>query len=442
MSTKKKYEGFRCNGQYFFCSFPLSLDTYNGCTHFCRYCFSYFNYLINQATKGKNFYTDYLSTNFNVIERAFRDKPTDKDTKTLKTYRKLIKERMPIHWGGISDPFSGFELIDKEHVSLKLLKLFNEFQYPIIMSTKSKWIVDNPEYLKEIQENKNFIFQVSLITTNEKLDKVEPGTSVAKRLELIEKVSKTNRVVVRCQPFIPNFCEEDIEEYIKTIAKKGASALTIEFLKLSAFTSPTVKKAIKDLGVILGYDVARYYKYKGVMTATDVEIRTELKRPTIQKFKDLAHKYGMEFYCADNALRDMGDGPICCGIPENYPGFENYFKANISTGLFKAKKDGVMKFEDVYGKLRPHEKEFLSQPVSKWLNLGTAEHHVMHSEHTFLDKAGFQWDNPGHQNSPAKFFDSIEVAGKDKKGHLIYKYKRHEAPSKGVRGSTRDKTDR
>ena len=261
--------------------------------------------------------------NFRNLERAFEEEK-EGDSKQIKIYRRLVKARVPIHWGGVSDPFSMYEVHSDEKVSLKCLKLFNKHQYPVIMSTKSIWLKDAPEYIKEIQENKNFIFQVSLISFNERMKVIEPGTSVEARLDMIRLFSKTNRVVVRCQPFIPNLdTDEEIENFLKTIAECGANAVTMEFLKLSNFTIPEVKKALEEMSQAIGYDVVRFYKFKGKKAGTDTELKTEYKLPIMIKFRDLAHKYGLEFYSADNVIRDYGDGFTCCGVPDNYPGFEN-----------------------------------------------------------------------------------------------------------------------
>lgn len=427
MKIQNSYEGLRCNGQFIYCSFPFSLDTYQGCTHNCQYCFSYFNYLINASTKGKNFFEETKSINYEAIKKCFDNtEPLEKDSNLIKIYKGLIKERMPIHWGGIADPFSSFESLNEEKVSLKFLKLFNKYQYPVIMSTKSKWLVDNEEYLKEITENKNLILQVSLISINPELNKIENNTSIEKRLELIKKISPTNRVVVRCQPFIPGLSDKNIEEYMSTIAQCGAKAVTIEFLKLTNFKTTAVKKAINELSNNLGYDLIKFYKFKGAMTSTDTELKTSYKLPILLRFKELAHMYGLEFYSADNALRDYGDSPICCGIPLNYPGFEKYFSCNTSVALFKSKEKPELRYEDLFSDEKLHDKIFLSNMLSTFQNLGSSEGHLRYNKKTMLDKLAYVWDNPKNYNNPASFFHNLVISGKDKNGHLIYKYKKND----------------
>lgn len=436
MKYQKSYNSPRLNGQYPFCSFPLALDTYSGCTHLCKYCFSYTNYLINCSTKGndKDFFAMAKTINIRNLERAFEEE-NPKDSKQIKIYRKLIKQRVPMHWGGVSDPFSEYELFSDEKVSLKCLKLFNKHQYPIIMSTKSKWLHKHPEYLKEMQENKNFIFQVSLISFNEKMKQIEPGTTVEDRLKLIEIMAKTNRVVVRCQPFVPNLdTDEEIEHFLKTLSELGVSAVTIEFLKLSAFQTKEVKQVMNELSEALGYDVLKFYRFKGQKAGTDFELRFSYKLPILIKFRDLCHKYGMEFYSAENSMREYGDGYSCCGVPKEYPGFENRMKAQSSNAIFKARENGRVYYKDIFGNMAESDKAFLEEEIGPWLNLGSTEGHLRSEGKTFLDKASQIWDNPSSPNNPAQFFKNLEIDGLDEDGHIIYKYIKSEGSCKGCEG--------
>ncbi len=424
MEYQKTYNSPRLNGQFSFCSFPFALDTYSGCTHLCKYCFSYTNYLINCSTKNNeaDFFAMAKTINIKNLERAFEEEKP-KDSKQIKIYRKLIQARMPMHWGGISDPFSEYELFNDDKVSLQCLRLFNKHQYPIIMSTKSKWLVNHPEYLKEMQENKNFIFQVSLISLNERMKKIEPGTTVEDRLELLRIMSKTNRTVVRCQPFIPNLdTEEEIETFVKTVADCGVSAVTMEFMKLSSFQTPEVKQAYNELSEALGYDVLRFYKFKGQKAGTDIELRYDYKLPILLKFRDLCHKYGMEFYSAENSMRDFGDGAACCGVPENTPGFEGRMKENSSVAIFKARENGKVYFKDIFGDKESISKLFLNEEIGPWLNLGSTEGHLRSEGKTFLQKTAQIWDNPSSPNNPANFFKNLAIDGLDEDGHIVYKY--------------------
>jgi len=363
--------------------------------------------------------------NIENLTKSF-EKPLAGENIAIKTYRKLMSQRMAIHWGGITDPFSNIERLNQQKTSLQILKLFRQHQYPVIISTKSFWIKDEQEYIENITQNRNLIMQISLISLNNKLEKLESGTSIQARLDSIKLFSKTNRVIVRCQPYIPELDgKEGKELFVKTIAENGAKAMTLEFLKLSSFQNEKGKKVFDEISTILGYDIIKYYKFKGRVSGTDYEIKNRYKFPVIMEFKELCKKYGLEFYCADNAFRSFGDSCICCGIPADYE--INSYKAQTSYALFIAKKKGFVKFSDIVNDDNSeYEKEFLGTEIGSWLNLGSSEKHIQFGKKTFREKLMFIWDNPRNPNNPARFFVDLFADGMDEEGHIIYKYKKYD----------------
>ena len=337
------YDSPRATSQHIFCPFPFSMDTYDGCTHNCNYCFSYFNYLINKATKEKNFATSQRFVDIRHIERIFSNQPQNKKEKELCEF---VKRKIPVHWGGITDPFSDIEA--KHGVSLKILKILQKYQYPFIVSTKNKRLVEG-EYYEVLKRCKNAIVQVSLISTDKRLETIEtnPEITIANRLELIEKASKAvSKVIVRLQPFIPKFCDATCEELIKEVKKRGAKAITAEYLKFSIYSlkHPILKTVIERMGERLGYDMIKYYEQNGRGQNGDREIYPKFKRPSLERLKRLCHENGLEFYCADNEIRDLGDSYICCGLKEEEAPNKSEFQINKM--LFLAKKKGFCTFDD------------------------------------------------------------------------------------------------
>ena len=104
---------------------------------------------------------------------------------------------IPLHWGGCSDPF---QPIEKEYKSsLECLKVFAETQYPFIVSTKGRIIVE-PEYLDLIKKC-NCVIQISAVCSE--YDKLEEGAPPFEgRLEMIKKLSEHKRTIVRIQPYM------------------------------------------------------------------------------------------------------------------------------------------------------------------------------------------------------------------------------------------------
>ena len=105
--------GCKCGTQVILCNLPVRFDTYKGCSHGCKYCF---------AQKKQN------------IAKIQRDE-------TVEALRSFIEGKrgretawcdwnIPIHWGGMSDPFQPIE--KNIRASYDCLKLLAETKYPFI----------------------------------------------------------------------------------------------------------------------------------------------------------------------------------------------------------------------------------------------------------------------------------------------------------------------
>jgi DNA repair photolyase len=412
----EKYSGLRFNSQFPFCSFPFVLDTYSGCNHHCTYCFSYFNSLVHCATREKEvkfgFEKEVKVFDIKEIKTVFLE-PKNIQQKLL---HGAIKQRLPIHWGGVTDPFSHYE---KQYgVSLEIAKFLAAQQYPYIVSTKGS-IVLQPAYKKALADGLNII-QISLISTDKSLNKIELDSSIKDRLEAIEYYASIGKkVVVRCQPYIPKYCRQHYEKLVKEVAKRGAKAITVEFLKLTTYLTPQVKQAYQRLNAGVGFNIVNYYRLYGKKTGSDIELKSGEKANDIYNCRKIAHENGLEFYVADNAFRFIGDSPICCGLKGDEKGFEGHRKCTTSFGLFKAKKEGYLYWEDICD-----EKDCLQNcPFnSNFLNRQNVKYALETKNWSFRDYLRGFWNNPRCSVNPSKFFENLKVAGKDKNGNLFYKW--------------------
>ena len=135
--------------QFRFCGNPFRLDFYKGCDFGCLYCFA--------NARGGNICHQYAEADFSVIEKYINKAfESDKPTKNINV--ELIRNRVPFHIGGMSDPFQTREWEMK--LNYKMIELSNKYEYPIIFSTKTAYLPD--EYY-EILNPKLHAFQVSLM---------------------------------------------------------------------------------------------------------------------------------------------------------------------------------------------------------------------------------------------------------------------------------------
>ena len=266
--------GCKCGSQIILCNLPVRFDTYRGCSHGCRYCF---------AQKK------------NDISHIERDESVDGLRSFIEGKRGNETEwcdwNIPIHWGGMSDPFQPVE--KQIRASYECLKLLAETKYPFVVSTKGRLVAD-PEYLGLLAQC-NCVLQISMVCS--KYDKLEPGCPrYEERLEMLRKVSaRVQRTIVRIQPYMPEVFH-DVMKNIPRIAEAGAYGVIVEGMKFFK-----AKPGMTKIGGDFCYPLPRL-------------------RHDFEAIKAECHRYGLKFYSGENRLRAMGDSMTCCGI-DGLPGF-------------------------------------------------------------------------------------------------------------------------
>lgn len=266
----------KCGSQIMVCDMPVRFDTYEGCTHACAYCFVKLKKDISQVTKGEG-----VKSLENFI-KGHRGKDVS-----------WCDWSIPIHWGGVSDPFQPAERIQK--YSLQALELFAKTKYPFAVSTKGGLIAEEP-YLSLLSQC-NAVVQVSLVSPL--FDSIETGAPpYEERMNIIVKVApKVKRFIVRVQPFVME-AKPDILKAIKRYKEMGVYGITVEGMKYKR-----KKQGLIKLGGDFVYPVKT------------------LKR-AFEEIKAVCHKYGLVFYSAENRLRNMGDSLSCCGT-DGLKGFKS-----------------------------------------------------------------------------------------------------------------------
>lgn len=272
----------KCGSQICICDLPVRYDSYIGCAHACAYCF----------VKRKN--------DIAIVERGETAKNLAKFIAGERSSEcKWVDWDIPIHYGGMSDPFQPVER--EKHYTLEALKVFAETKYPVVISTKGRLCIEEP-WLSLLREC-NVVVQISMACSS--YDKLETGApTYEERLHMVEVLSKNvPRVIARCQPYMHE-CFEEILGNVKRLAEAGAHGIIFEGMKF-------VKK--KPGLVRVGGD----WTYPVDVVKRDYSL-----------LKAECHKYGLAFYCGENRLREMGDSLTCCGI-DGLEGFVgNHYNAN------------------------------------------------------------------------------------------------------------------
>jgi len=279
--------------QFRFCGNPFRADTYQGCTFGCKYCFAtQRNYYGNKSNK---------SADINVFKRF-------KEGKGKGVEKELISNNVPIHLGGMSDPFQHREF--KEKRTLEFLKIFND--YPVSISTKTShltddyWQILNPEF---------HTFQISLISDNEEtIRKFEKNTPTAKeRISFIKELKKRGFwVSVRIQPIV------DVKEAISLLSKLYGyiDYATVEHLKIP----------------INGGDEIINEMFSKIHDPENYHIWRNYFKPKIQVIKNnidiIKSHTNIKIGCGDNEIHQLSGSLNCCGLDCMPDSFKNWIKYN------------------------------------------------------------------------------------------------------------------
>lgn len=289
--------------QFRFCGNPFRIDTYYGCDYGCSYCFA-------NSKLAKDRVGEFGVADIDEIERLF-EKILVRDEPSVTVTSDCLRHRVPLHLGGMSDPFQKREFEIKN--TLKFLKVSKKYNYPVVISTKAAFLPD--EYLEVLDPNIH-AFQVSIMGyTKEFIREFEGATPLAtERVDFISQLRELGFwVSCRIQPLISLS-----EAKILVIALGGnVDYITVEHIKV-----PVDNLAIrKVVGNKIDYKFSLYRPKFG----RHFEVLPSIKEKNIKAVKDLAvAPVGV----GDNDLHHLSDSACCCGIDTINGNFNNWLKYN------------------------------------------------------------------------------------------------------------------
>lgn len=287
--------------QFRHCGNPLRIDTYKGCSFGCKYCFA--------NNRGGNSNFDAQVADIEEIKKLLH-KALDENKETKNIIVEVLRHKVPLHLGGMSDPFQSREWDYK--ITYQLLELSKQYNYPIMISTKQCWLPD--EYW-QVLDPKIHAFQISLFSDDiEIIRQFETNTPTPdERIEFIKELhSKGFWVGVRIQPLV------HIDSALSLVQKVNGlvNYITVEHLKICNDN----RKRAEELFVM-----SEHTKDDYKCTGRNYELKTEIKRSNIEMIKTVAT---CPIGCGDNDLHESSDSNCCCGIDTINENFNNWLKYN------------------------------------------------------------------------------------------------------------------
>jgi len=413
---KEYYNSPRWSWEILDCAMPMTFDTYSNCAHQCVYCFAYFQRALGASAN------DYLhhkvkSVNVEKVKRMFLE--PDKYAGSFAWY---IKDRKVLQWGGLSDGFDWYEQRFKK--SLELLKFFNEIAYPISISTKGVWFLNDEEYLKEFSGAKNIQMKYSIITTNdEHAKKLEAGTPTPKeRFYALKKLKEIGVAVttLRFRSYVLGVSDLCVDEMFAMAHDAKVDSITTEMLCLESRSSGIAEERFKVISKICGFDVFPFYKKNSMIRAGLLRLNYDIKRSHIERMQKLSEKYGIPFFVSDAHHKEKSCGTGCCGLPETGP-LSNIARGQFAEAIQIAKKNGYVYWKDISEKAEPlKEIPFVG---AEGFNTTGSLFRAQRKYHTMYDYMLDAWNDIKSAMSPARYFGGALVpGGSDENGNVFYLY--------------------
>lgn len=310
----KYHECMQLTSQFKFCPNAFRIDLYRGCDFGCKYCFANME-AFHETGTGLSL---WRVADIEEVKKKFRI-ALETDTPSKSVVVELLRHKVPLHCGGMSDPFQKREW--ELGLTKQLIEISVKYQYPIMFSTKVNWL---PDSYFDILDPKIHAFQISLMGLDyDYVTKWETNTPrPTDRAEFVQMLRDYGFwCAVRIQPII------EIEPVLKMVDM---------FEDIPSFYS------VEHLHVISDSYSAQKALLEHMVDSTDIEtvngvteFKHEVKIRNMQAIMRVANQYGVKVGAADNDLHYMSQARTCCGIDLIGGAFENFLKYNscyMSTG--------------------------------------------------------------------------------------------------------------
>ena len=401
--------------QFYFCGVPFRLDTSPDCAYGCSYCF-------RTLRGGNSSSAGAMASPSRLAKKLVRSGLAE--ARPVDVAEELLRQRVPVHFGGLSDPFCDSST---SVVSLQLLRTLGAAGHPVVLSTKNIPRLAEEDALEVLGEIPHLAIQCSLTTLDEKVSRlIEPGApSPGARLAAARRLSALgHHMILRLQPAIPSLLDEMADSSISRLAAAGFRHVAVECLKIPVESgarrrvgaaSSELRQAVERLEAGPRIRVGREW----LMPTAE---RWRMLRPLISSIR----KHGMTYGAADYGLYHLGDTANCCGVSA-LPGFGGWFRANITEAI-RSVPEGPVGFDLLRESWTPGGR------IVRLMNSRSR----VDGATTVLDYLRLRWNRPGTTNAPDSYLGVSCTGKRDCQGDYVYFRHRLEDDPTSAAGGDRD----
>jgi hypothetical protein len=325
----------------------------------------------------------------------------------------MLQKRIPLHFGGMSDPFMPTE--EKSRVTLGLLAVLAEQNYPTLISTKG--VLAATETYLDVLTRGRFAIQFSFSSLNDEIARAtEPATPLpSRRLRALQTLTRAGVATsIRLQPFFPTR-DRDGRELVEVSAASGAKHFSLEYLKLPVEQDPARRH---KLNAASGMDLYAYYATHGATREGREWILSVAARlEAVRSIGRLVHAHGMSFGAADNDLLHWSDGNVCCSGADLL-GAGNGMQFNFLTAVRRGMRSGKITFKSIASEWRP------SGAIGQYVNSNSRSK----GGATVDAFVRARWNGVTNGPSPLVFYGVQATSKFDADGYRVYSFSPHALP--------------
>ena len=388
--------------QFSFCGLPFRLDSYAGCAFRCTFCFARF--------RGGNSFGDVVRPSDGAaLDRMF-GRAFESEGLRAGVKGQCLNRRVPVHFGGMSDPFQPAEL--RYRVTESFLRTLARYEYPTVLSTRSKMVASD-RYMALLKRIRHVVVQFSFCSTRDRVAaKLEPySASPSELLNTMAILTRNGiRVTCRWQPYIPGI-SEPAEEFASRVSSTGCHHVGLEHLKIP------VERNHPLWGDLIGAAGRDFYSEYKTMNAPrdgrEYVLPPHAKLPAILETSRAVRARRMTFGAADNEFQYLSDTDCCCSGVDQFPGFENWFKHQIGYAVRKCMGKRIT-YDSVSREWAP------IGSIDRFLNSHSRLSKRSELSGSVRDHLRVRWNNPKAPGCPTSFYGVVTRSQVTSTGNKVY----------------------
>jgi DNA repair photolyase len=403
--TKNYTNPLSLTSQFHFCGLPLRLDSYRGCAFQCYFCFA-------RHRGGASPDPTVTPADPQFLRRVLRRSLVARSTKAPGILAGFLQRRVPVHFGGMSDPFQPAE--QRHRVTLEFLGALRDYQYPTVISTRSTLVGAEP-YRSTLRDMMVAV-QFSFTSTRPRVaSAIEPH--VAAPSELLRTMLRLSNdgvpVLCRWQPYIGGYCEPP-KEFVRRVTNAGARHLALEHLKVPLERGNPLWEKMSD--AVKSDLRATYVSLGATRDGREYVLPAHRKLDAVLATRAEAHDHGATFGAADNEFQYISDTGCCCSGADQLPGFQNWFAHQFGQAVRRCRQHERI----LYGAI---SRDWVPEgSIDRWVNSHTRISRRTNTVGTIRNHLRQRWNNPASPLSPSMFYGVESTEQFTRQGYRIYRW--------------------